>query len=93
MPRIVALIEVDDLAIWEANFLTHGELFRDQTIRGMYEYTMIEDGNRVVLSADVEDIDTFFEKLKSKVAQDAIDADVVKRDSIRFHVLDKQFRF
>ena len=93
MPRVVAMIEVEDLPQWEENFRTHGELFRRQTIRGQYDYTMIEDGNRVVLSADVEDIDTFFTVLGSPDADDAKDFDGVKRESIQFFVLDKQFKF
>jgi len=93
MPRIVAVVEVDDLKTWEPAFRTHGELFRQQTIKGVYEYTMIEDGNRVVLSADVEDIETFFSVLETADAEDAKDVDGVKRESMQFFVLDKTFQF
>ena len=93
MPRIVATIEVEDLAEWEKGFLTHGDLFRRQTIEGRYDYTMIEDGNRVVLCADVRDIDTFFEVLGTPDGEDAKDVDGVKRESIRFYVMDKTFTF
>ncbi|GKS60295.1 hypothetical protein YTPLAS18_38220 [Nitrospira sp.] len=93
MPKIVAMIQVHDLPQWERNFRTHGELFRRQTINGQYDYTMIGDGNRVVLSADVRDVDTFFTVLKSPDADDAIDLDGVKRETIQFFVLDKQFTF
>ena len=87
------MIEVHDLPQWERNFRTHGELFRRQTINGHYDYTMIEDSNRVVLSADVRDIDTFFHMLKSPDADDAIDLDGVERESIQFFVLHKRFAF
>ena len=93
MPRIVAMIQVEDLPEWEKNFRTHGDLFRRQTIQGHYDYIMIKEGNRVVLSADVDDIETFFEVLKTPDASDAIDLDGVKRDTIRFYVLDKTFKF
>lgn len=93
MPRIVATIEVEDLDAWEKGFLTHGDLFRRQTIEGRYDYTMIEDGNRVVLCADVRDIDTFFEVLGTPDGEDAKDVDGVKRESIRFYVMDKAFTF
>lgn len=93
MPKIVATIQVKDLSKWEENFKTHGELFRRQTINGQYDYTMIEDDNRVVLCADVSDVDTFFKVLESSEAEDAKDVDGVKRETIRFFVLDKQFKF
>ena len=93
MPRVVATIEVEDLSEWEENFRTHGDLFRRQTIKGHYDYAMIEDGNRVVLSADVDDIDTFFKVLGSQDADDAKDFDGVKRESIQFYVLDRRFEF
>lgn len=93
MPRIVATIEVEDLEKWEENFRTHGELFRRQTINGRYDYAMIEDGNRVVLSADVRDIETFFAVLESPDADDAKDFDGVTRETIQFFVLDKTFEF
>jgi len=93
MPKIVAAIQVEDLRKWEEGFRTHGELFRRQTINGRYDYTMIEDGNHVVLCADVDDLDTFFKVLESQDAEDAKDLDGVHRETIRFFVLDKQFTF
>lgn len=93
MPRLVAMIQVEDLTKWEEGFLTHGALFRRQTIRGAYHYTMIEDGNRVVLSADVDDVETFFQVLQTPDADDAKDLDGVKRETIQFFVLDKRFEF
>ena len=93
MPRIVFMIEVDDLTEWEQKFRTHGDLFRRQTIDGHYEYTMIEDGKRVVLSADVRDIDTFFDVLETPAADAAKDLDGVNRDRIEVFVLDKRFEF
>ena len=93
MPKIVATIEVEDLAKWEAGFLTHDDLFRRQTIRGGYDYTMIEEEKRVVLCAEVSDVETFFQVLNSQDAEDAKEMDGVKRESIRFYVLDKRFEF
>ena len=93
MAKIVATVQVADLSKWEKSFRTHGELFHRQTINGQYDYTMIEDGNRVVLCADVSDVDKFFKVLESSEAEDAKDLDGVKRETIRFFVLDKQFKF
>ena len=93
MPKIVATIEVENLSEWEKGFKTHGELFRRQTIDGQYDYTMIEEGNRVVLCAEVKDVGAFFEVLQSEEADEAKELDGVRRDTIRFYVLDKQFKF
>ena len=93
MPKIVITVQVKDLSKWEERFHTHGELFRRQTINGQYDYTMIEDGNRVVLCAEVRDVQTFFTVLDSPEAEDAKDVDGVKRETLQFFVLDKQFTF
>ncbi|WP_143187018.1 hypothetical protein [Microbulbifer donghaiensis] len=93
MKKIVVTIEVEDLPKWEKHFKTHGELYRQQTIQGKYEYTMLEDNNRVVLCAEVSDIDAFFQVLKSESAGDAVKFDGVKPESVQFFVLDKQFVF
>ena len=93
MPKIVVTIQVEDLSKWEARFRTHGELFRRQTINGQYDYTLIEDGNRVVLCAEVNDASTFFSVLKSAEASEAKDFDGVRGDSIQFYLLDRQFKF
>ncbi|MEM7222379.1 MAG: hypothetical protein AAF495_05335 [Pseudomonadota bacterium] len=93
MPKIVVTIQVEDLSKWEQGFKTHGALFRRQTIKGQYDYTMIHGENRVVLCAEVEDVDEFFEELETPQADDAKDLDGVKRESIRFYVLDRRFTF
>lgn len=93
MPKVVASIQVADLAEWEKRFRTHGDLFRRQTINGQYDYTVIRDGNRVVLCAEVGDVDTFFSVLESAEADHAKSFDGVKRESIKFFVLDRQFKF
>jgi hypothetical protein len=93
MPKIVATIQVADLAEWEERFRTHGELFRRQTINGQYDYAMVSEGNRVVLCADVGNVDTFFNVLESAEAEHAKEFDGVKRETIEFFVLDRQFKF
>lgn len=93
MKKIVVTIEVKDLTKWEQNFKTHGELFSRQTIDGKYAYTTLAEKNRVVLCAEVSDVDTFFQVLKSEEASDAIKFDGVKPESVQFFVLDKEFAF
>lgn len=91
--KIVVTLEVEDLSRWEQNFKTHGELFRRQTVDGRYDYAMIEEGNRAVLCGEIEDVDTFFEVLKSAEASAAVSQDGVKPESLQFFVLDRTFRF
>ena len=93
MPKIVAISQVEDLQAWEKAVRTHGDLFRRQTIRGRYEYTTVADENRIVMCAEVDDVDTFFKELKSQDAEDAKDFDGIKRESLQFFVLDKVFKF
>ncbi len=84
MPQIVAMIHVADLVEWEKDSRDHAALFCQQTIEGHYEYTVIEQDNRVVLCTDFSDVDTFFEVLETAAAEDAKDLDGIRRDTIQF---------
>ena len=53
---------------------------------------MIEDGNRVVLCAEVIVVNKFLELLETPVAEDAKDLDGDQRELIQLVVVDKSIR-
>ncbi|MCZ6671828.1 MAG: hypothetical protein O7C75_02705 [Verrucomicrobia bacterium] len=93
MPNIIATGEVEDLIKWEEGFGTHGELFRSQTIKSPVSFTTVNEGNQIVVSFEVSDVDTFFKELESPDTAEAMENDGVKRETVKFFVLDKKMEF
>jgi hypothetical protein len=90
MHRIVALLDIDDAAKFEAGFRTRGELFRRQTIRS-YHYKITDD-NRVAVFGEVDDLDKYQEILASDETARAMAEDGVNRETVQLWVLDREFR-
>lgn len=91
MPRIVMTAEVEDATKWEEGFRTHGELLRSMSST-VTHFTMTDD-NRVALYAEPTDIDLFIRVLESPATAEAMEFDGVKRDTVQFFVLDREFRY
>jgi hypothetical protein len=89
--RIVLTAQVEDAATWERMFRTRGELLRRMSSTATYFATT--DGNEVALYAEPADLDTFLEMMQSPDIAAAMEGDGVKRDTVRFYVLDKEFRY
>ena len=91
MSKIVITAQVEDAAKWEASYRTHGELLKGMTASSSH-FTTTED-NEVVIFAEVGDIDTYMEILKSETTIKAMAEDGVKRETVKVYVLDKEFVF
>lgn len=91
MPQVVVTAQVEDLKQWERGFRTHGDLFRSQTVTKPIGIATRED-NQVAVRFEPEDLDAFFNIIDSPAAHEAMDADGIKRDSVRIYVFDKEFR-
>lgn len=89
MAHMVAMIEVDDAASWEAKFRTHGDLFRSQGIISPYRFAVNEEENQVTLYAEVRDLDTFWQVMESPATAEAMANDGVDRETVKVIVLDK----
>ena len=90
MAKVIVVAEVEDSGRWEEGFRTHGELFRSQTINSPIRFTMT-DNNEVAILFEPNDLDTFLEILDSPASAEAMAFDGVKRETVRFYVLDKEF--
>ena len=91
MPKLVITAEVNDRAMWEEGFRTHGDLFRRQTVKEPIRFGAI-DGNQVAILFEPEDLDTFMKIIDSRETEEAMAMDGVKRDTVKFFVMDKEFQ-
>jgi hypothetical protein len=91
MPKVVVTAQVEDLVRWEEGFRTHGDLFRSQTVTKPINMGTAE-GNEVAVCIEPEDLDTFMEILDSPATAEAMEADGIKRDTVKVFVLDKEFQ-
>jgi accessory colonization factor AcfC len=89
MSKIILTAQVEDGRSWEDAFRTHGDMFKAARL-GTIHYT-IEDSNLIVMSVDVDDVGAYMDFMKSQETQDAMKNDGVKRDTVKLHVLDKEF--
>jgi hypothetical protein len=89
MPKIILTADVEDGAVWERAYRTHGDLFADAGI-GTVHYTIGED-NHVVMCTEMDDVGAYMEFMKSDATQEAMKGDGVKRDTVKLFVLDKDF--
>lgn len=93
MHKIIAIGEVEDLLKWEQGFQTHGALFKRQTVASPIHFATEGDGNQVAVLFEASDLDEYLKGLDSPDTAEAMAYDGVKRDTVKFFVLDKTFRF
>ena len=91
MAKVIITAEVEDVAHWELNFRTHGELFRSQTVTTPVGIAVQED-NTVACCFEPTDLNTFMEVLESPETAEAMSADRVKRDTVKLYVIDREFQ-
>ncbi len=89
MTKIIVTAEVEDSARWEAGFRTHGDLFRSQTVSRVDFAT--GEGNEVAVCFEPADFDKFMELFESPATAEAMEADGVKRETVKVYVMDKEF--
>ncbi len=93
MPKIVATAEVEDIAKWESGFKTHTDLFTTQTVNSPICYSTNEDGNRITILFEVDDLDVYLKGLELPETAEAMAFDGIKRETVNFTVLDKACEF
>ncbi len=93
MPKVIATAEVEDIEKWEAGFATHGDLFKAQTISNPIDYLTDPESNQIILCFEPENLETFFEILEKPEAAEAMANDGVKRETVKFFVLNNSATF
>ena len=90
MPKVIATAQVQDAAKWEEGFRTHGDLFRNQTINKPIHFNVSKQ-NEVVICFEPDDLDTYMKIIDSRETEEAMKFDGVKRETVKFVVLDKEY--
>jgi len=90
MPKVIITADVEDATKWEAEFRTHGELFKRQTVN-VCHYSLGKD-NQIATCFEMDDLDTYMKLLDSPETAEAMKSDGIDRDTVRIFVLDKEFR-
>ncbi len=91
MPKVLVTAEVEDLARWEEGFRTRGELFRSFTVDALITFGTTA-GNEVAVCVDPDDLDTFMAGMESSATAEAMEADGIKRETVKVFILDKEFQ-
>lgn len=89
MTKIIVTAQVEDPVKWEEGFRAHADLFKSQTVAKV-EFATI-DGNEIAVYFEPEDFDKFMEIFESAATGEAMEADGVKRETVKVYVLDKGF--
>lgn len=91
MPEVIVTAEVDNPAVWEERFRTHGDIFKHYTVKKPIHFSLGE-GNRIAVSFEPENVDTLMKSMKSDETAKAMADDGVKRDTVQIFVLDKSIK-
>ena len=90
MPKVIVVAQVEDAAKWEEGFRTHSDLFRRQTTNKPIRYS-VTDGKQVVICFEPDNLETYLEVMNSPATAEAMAFDGVMRETVKIHVLDKEF--
>lgn len=91
MTKVLVTAEVEDSTKWEEGFRTHIDLFRKHTINNAVEFTTHED-NTIGICFEPQDLETWRAHVQSRETMAAMEYDGVKRDTVKFYVLDKKLK-
>lgn len=89
MPLVFVSGSTNDNTTWEGKFKNQSDVFGRQTIRRI-RYAM-NDGNRIGVLFEADDLDTFFEVFKSEDTARAMAQDGFQQDSAEVFVLDHEW--
>ena len=91
MPKVLVTAEVEDLVRWEEGFRTRGDLMRSFTVNKLVAFATAE-GNEVAVLSDPDDLDAFMTGMESEATAEAMEADGVKRETVKTFILDKELQ-
>lgn len=86
--RIVVTLQVEDVGEWERVFLGHYDFSKSQTATATHFTTT--DRNDVIFYLEVEELDSFYQTLRSQEMMEAIATSGVRQETISVYVLDRE---
>ena len=91
MPKVVVTAEVEDLVAWEEGLRSHGDLFRSYTVNKPVTFGT-KGENEVAVCVDPDDLDAFMAGMGTPETAEAMEADGIKRETVKAFILDKEFQ-
>jgi hypothetical protein len=91
MARIIVTAQVEDSAMWEKSFRTHGELFR--SMGSGVTYFTTTNKNEVAIYIEPSDLDKYLKVFESPATAAAMASDGVKRETVKLYVLDREVSY
>jgi hypothetical protein len=92
MAKLLVTAQVNDPAQWEKSFRTHGEMFKSSGVKSP-ALIGTNENNEVAVLQEVDDPGAAMEDLNTQEYIQAMEADGVKRDTVKIFVLDKEFSY
>jgi hypothetical protein len=92
MAKLLVTAEVEDRTEWEKSFRTHGKLFRGFGFKGP-ALIGTNENNEVAVLLSVDDGKAAMATLSSPENVQAMEADGVKRETVKALIVDKEFSF
>lgn len=92
MAKVIVTAEVEDVVKWEKGFRTHGDLFRNTYTVKKPIGIAVSAGNQVAVCFEPEDLTAAVAAIDSPATAEAMAFDGVKRETVRIHVMDKEFQ-
>jgi hypothetical protein len=90
MPKVIITAHVQDPVKWEANFKTHGDVFKTYGLGAPVHYAVT--GSEVTLCMEPKNLDSFMKAMQAKQTVDAMALDGVKRETVKVVPLNKELK-
>jgi len=90
MPKVIITAHVQDPVKWEANFKTHGDVFKTYGLGSPVHYAVA--GSEVTLCMEPKNLDSFMKAMQGKQTVDAMASDGVKRETVKIVPLNKELK-
>ena len=90
MPKVIITAQVQDPVKWEANFKTHGDVFKTYGLGAPIHYAVT--GNQVTICMEPKSLDSFMKAVEAQQTVDAMASDGVKRETVKIVPLNKEVK-
>lgn len=93
MTKVIVTAKVKDVGAWEKGFRTHADLFKSSGQTASPILFGIGSNDEVAVCFEVANLQEYQKFIETAENVAAMEADGVRRDTVRNFVLDKEFEF
>ena len=90
MSKIVVTAQVEDAVKWEEGYRAHAPMIRDFLgVSKPVHFTTNEETNEICITVEPDDLEKYLELVQSPEIAEAMEKNGVKRETVKFYILDK----